>query len=268
MIDAYLDESGVHDDAPFCVVAGYFANQSQWRRLGRHWKRTLRKFDVPLKEFHAKDAVNKAGFFLGWNWREHSRFFDDLVSGVNRSRIHPVAAGIVVNDFYSFSEGQRRFFTGAHLNRGQLKGTGCPNKPYYVPFQHVIRHVCNNVPAGKVHFFFGLNRPFSKYAASLFKLIKLRTKDSHHARCLGDSAFPLAAETAQLQAADLLAYLTYDHMRAAMRTKIWHKAVSPILKGLNRNARGPDDAIYLDENCLRQHLNQIPVQDRGDLLTI
>jgi hypothetical protein len=267
MTEAYLDESGIHDDAPFCVIAGYYGNHSRWRTFRKSWHRTLRRFDVPLGEFHAKDAVNKAGFFVNWDRRTHTAFFESLVSDINQSRIKPVAAGIVVNDFYSFSDDQRRFFTGAQFDHGRVRGTGCPNKPYYVPFQHVLRHVCDNTPGAKVRFAFGVNRPFSKYAASLFKLIKLHTKDDRHRRCLAESVFPFASETPQLQAADLLAYLTYDHMRAAMKTRSWHKIASPILNALNRNARGAEDAFYLDAWCLHEHLKQIPIQDRGDLLT-
>ena len=33
MIFAYLDESGIHDGAEGCVVAGYFSKKGPWRRL-------------------------------------------------------------------------------------------------------------------------------------------------------------------------------------------------------------------------------------------
>ena len=33
MIDAYLDESGIHDGADICVVAGYFGGPSQFKKL-------------------------------------------------------------------------------------------------------------------------------------------------------------------------------------------------------------------------------------------
>jgi hypothetical protein len=35
MLEAYLDESGIHDGAPVCIVAGYFGDQSQMKKLGK-----------------------------------------------------------------------------------------------------------------------------------------------------------------------------------------------------------------------------------------
>ncbi|MGD0793495.1 MAG: hypothetical protein ABR920_17135 [Terriglobales bacterium] len=44
MIDAYLDESGVHDGAAMCVIAGYFGGNGQFRRFERDWKKVLSRF--------------------------------------------------------------------------------------------------------------------------------------------------------------------------------------------------------------------------------
>jgi len=78
-----------------------------------------------------------------------------------------------------------------------------------------IKRIASYAPVGgKAHFFFGLDRPFGKYAAALYKILKTGptlTSVAFRER-LGDIAFPLAKETPQLQAADLLAYLTTQHV--------------------------------------------------------
>jgi hypothetical protein len=35
MIDAYLDESGIHDGAEVCLIAGYFGGRVQWRKFSK-----------------------------------------------------------------------------------------------------------------------------------------------------------------------------------------------------------------------------------------
>jgi hypothetical protein len=62
MIEAYLDESGVHGTAPICVIAGYFGGARQWAELEAAWRRILNDASVPLEEFHALDFVKTGGW--------------------------------------------------------------------------------------------------------------------------------------------------------------------------------------------------------------
>jgi len=41
MMRLLLDESGIHDGAVFCAVAGYFGQQNHWRHFEKAWKATL-----------------------------------------------------------------------------------------------------------------------------------------------------------------------------------------------------------------------------------
>jgi hypothetical protein len=50
MIDAYPDETGIHDGAPMCFVAGFFGGRGQWRKLADSWRRVLNRFEVPLNQ--------------------------------------------------------------------------------------------------------------------------------------------------------------------------------------------------------------------------
>ena len=53
MIQAYLDESGIHDNADVCLIAGYFGGPGQFKKLGSEWIDILRYHNVI--EFHAKE---------------------------------------------------------------------------------------------------------------------------------------------------------------------------------------------------------------------
>ena len=57
MIDAYLDESGIHAGATVCVIAGYFGGPGQMRKLERSWSRALREFSFEMADFHAKEPL-------------------------------------------------------------------------------------------------------------------------------------------------------------------------------------------------------------------
>lgn len=66
MIDAYLDESGIHKEASVCVIAGYFAGRGKWKRFEDDWRQLLADFNVPMERFHAKNFFRNAkdGFSL------------------------------------------------------------------------------------------------------------------------------------------------------------------------------------------------------------
>jgi len=252
MIEAYLDESGIHDGAAICVIAGYFGGRGRLGKLETAWKAVLKQFKFPMSDFHAKDLLKS---------HRHQPMLKALARTIGEhSKVHPVTYGIVVDDFNTFSLKQRMWFTGATLNEtyGKLVTSGCPNKPYFVPFQNCLHRVSDYAPVGgKAHFLFGLDRPFAEYARSLFAQIKLvayplsewQSKDR-----LGDPAFPLAAETAQLQAADLLVHLSYLHMGERYKYNDWD--VTPpsglLLECLRNTQSGSDHALQT-----KKHLSEI-----------
>jgi len=57
MIEAYLDESGIHDGAAVCVIAGYFGGPGQWHKFERLWRKSLDRAGVPLEKFHALNLI-------------------------------------------------------------------------------------------------------------------------------------------------------------------------------------------------------------------
>ena len=211
MIDAYLDESGIHGGAAVCMIAGYFGGRSQLRKLEIEWLRVLKKFNFPLQDFHAKDLLKQ---------RKHEPMLLALSQAIAEQRkVHPVSLGIVVEHFNLFPIELRRWMTGGRVNRNTHKwiDSGCPSKPYFCPFVRCLQIVTDCAPVGgKAHFFFGLDRSFSDYATQLFKQIKEQINKGIYGSewtskgRLGEPSFPLAAETPQLQAADLFVHLNYQ----------------------------------------------------------
>lgn len=53
MIEAYIDESGTHYEAPFMTVAAYFAPHSSWSAFNQDWEAILKAHNIEC--FHAKD---------------------------------------------------------------------------------------------------------------------------------------------------------------------------------------------------------------------
>lgn len=106
MIHAYLDESGIHAGAEVCVIAGYFGGPGQFKKFEHAWQRGLRAIGIEMEEFHAKNLTQR---------RDRQNAVEDLAYLIAQFRISPVSYGIIVKDFFSFDEGQRRFLTGATL---------------------------------------------------------------------------------------------------------------------------------------------------------
>jgi hypothetical protein len=260
MIDAYLDESGIHDGAEVCLVAGYFGGRGQWRKFDKLWKRVLKDFDVPLDEFHAKVAVKR---------RDSRNLLLALAQAIAQSKIHPVGHGVLVRDFFKLSPIERRFMTGATLTpEGRIKETGSPNRPYFAPFQPVVKRVLSYAPVGgKAHFFFGLDTTFAKYAADLYSKLKNNGEHPYQDR-FGGIGFPQAAETPALQAADLLVHVIYLDMLARAHEGSLRSMPAPsdLTRILITNVRHRDDLVYQDEHLMRETMRQIPIEQRGDLL--
>jgi hypothetical protein len=259
MIDAYLDESGIHDGAKICVIAGYFGRPGKMRRLESAWKRVLDAQGLPMKDFHAKDLLKN---------RDSYPLLRKLARVISyQKEVFPVSWAIMVDDFKSFSLQQRKFMTGAVLNpvSGRLIGSGCPSKPYFVPFLSVVRLITDATPVGgKAHFTFGLDRPFHGYALDMFSYIAkdaIVDKPSNwkSKERLGNALFPLASETPQLQAADLLVHLTYklleDWITTGNRGGNDPKIVK-LLELCHRNRRNKGDHVYQTRVALEQMIAQ------------
>jgi hypothetical protein len=253
MMAAYLDESGIHDGAAVCVVAGYFGQRNHWRHFEAAWMAVLSRFGFRLENFHAKNWIKS---------RAKRPLLMELAKTIGKYAVYPVSMGIAIEDFNSFTYQQRRWLTGATARRGKLVTSGCPTKPYFVPFQLCLMRVASYVkPGRKAHFFFGLDRNFGDYAGALFRQAKTKLKNNpdsewENKNQLGDISFPMASETPELQAADLLAYLTYLHLVGRIKTGRGPSKPTGLLAMCLRNNRSQNDHGFQDKTCLAEALTK------------
>jgi hypothetical protein len=251
MIDAYIDESGIHGGATACIVAGYFGKKGPWRSLEIKWNRVLRRFKVPLQKFHAKELEDK---------RSKADFLSELVRVVSECRVHPFCYGIFVDDFFKLSLNQRKFVTGAFWNAetGKFTTTGCPNKPYFLAFTECLKIVTAHTPmASRAHFFFGVDRPIEGYAKVLFRYFRTRSTDLSRKK-FGTISFPLAKQTPQLQLADLFSYLSYKHMLERRVSGDWTSPPSKLLLPLLQNRKSEGDTYWRSERLIKEMISVVP----------
>lgn len=242
MVEAYFDESGIHDGAQVCVIAGYFGRQNAWRKIESGWRTILRKYNLELEDFHAKDLIKS---------QNHQSMLRELATCITKYDIFAISAGVIVSDFKEMDQGHRKWFTG---DAGRSGGTGAPSKPYFVPFQLCLQKVTDYTPAGaKAHFFFGLDRTFSGYATELFSQIKDSgyTVNWQTKKRLGNIAFPSAKETPQLQVADLFVHLTYLHFTERNKEKNWEVNVTSgsLLHLCLAKTRSKMDHVFQNNEC-------------------
>lgn len=247
MIKAYLDESGVHDSATVCIIAGYYGGIGQWKKFENLWRKIFKAASISTEEFHAKDWVKA---------RDKDNILGDLARAIGEYKIYPISIGVVIADFNSFPEDIRRFLTGARINlKGEFTSTGSPNRPYYMPFQHCIKRIAGYAPrGGKAHFSFGLSSSFAGYALNLINQIKA-DPIALYADRLGTIQFPEAKGLPALQAADLLVHLTYLDMQKRIATNGWLEQPTGLLRTCLKNMKDQFDHVYFNKQCIELMLS-------------
>jgi hypothetical protein len=268
VLEAYFDESGIqggdgtsqNPPSPVCVVAGYFGGYGWLKKLGKRWSSVLRRYNIP--EFHAKEFWGftkdggRIGPYKGWSDSKADVFLNELVSIIeNHYKVHPVASAVVVGSFNALAYNKRRFLTGGQLVNGRFNSSGCPGKPYFLPFQVALLDAADYAPVGgKVNFFFDLNKNFKGYALDVYALIKqqgVRTADR-----LGEIVFPTGLEAVQLQAADLLCYESFRY--ALKRKDNPTEKHTPLLSRLLKNRVNQADTFF-DTEYMELLCKDIPI---------
>jgi Protein of unknown function (DUF3800) len=178
MLRAYLDESGIHADSRWCVIAGYFGSENKWNKFDARWRSVLDSFGI--EEFHAQrfwSAYEGSNIseYNGWDQGRATNFIGNLLNVVRDSnRIFPVSCSVYMDEWHRLSEDEKAYLTGASFDvAGRRLTSGAPNKPYFLPFLTVIRTVMEYCqPGHTTDFSFDESRHFSGYASQYFKEIK------------------------------------------------------------------------------------------------
>jgi hypothetical protein len=263
MIEVYVDESGIHDGASFCVVGGYRGSQRQWRDLQSRWTA-----DGCQTEFHAKDFFGRdpngqrVPPYNGWTDAKAKAYLDCRLDAINRTNIFPVGAMIDVRWFRTLSENERRHLTGGQWRKGKWRVSGAPQKPYFLPFQDVVIQAVEAVkpPGWKAHFYFDENKQMSSFARELFAVIKRGSPPEFSSR-MGEVNFASSHESAGLQAADLFAHAWYQYRLHGKTAK------SDILTVMDALAQKGDELCYFGAQTMNKLLGKAPLTD-GEIFTL
>jgi hypothetical protein len=80
VLQAYSDESGIHDSAVVFSIAGWIAPASEWEKFCDSWSRVLKREGV--KKFHTTDCVGAKEEFSDWCQERRSALVRHLVNAV------------------------------------------------------------------------------------------------------------------------------------------------------------------------------------------
>jgi len=272
MLEAYMDESGIHDGAHACVIAGYWGSKKKWRRFEKRWPEILKDANEPsLKEFHSTEFWNskgkRHGIFADWSDAKADKFVGDLVACIVDTKIFPTSCTLVVEEWNKLNQNERRLLTGGRYDVDTDKWVrpGAPNKKYFWPFHLAVATPASHCQPGlTVHYVFDLNKQFKNHAVDLFALLKTDpTLNIRHR--LGTLDMELSETAVGLQAADLFAYQTYQWSKERIKhTRPTNfKDLPVLLRRLITNLRGEDDFPFMDRDGLNVALDKLPKDMRS-----
>ncbi len=198
MIEAYIDESGVHDDSPVLTVAAYLGTPGRWANFTDKWSATLDSRGVKI--FHATDCSALQGEFSGWTVDDKNKFVAGLLPIIPEFIGVGFAAGIVMRDFDE-----------ALKERDELRSIF--GTPYTMCFQWVLHEIVaylnNNLSSARVAIFHEKNDYYVE-ASDRFRWVKEHHDDGNN---LLSITFGTKEDYVPLQAADVLAYESNRRLR-------------------------------------------------------
>src|SRR5487761_277230 len=206
-IFGYCDGSGTHKGSKVMCVAGFIGDKDAWIDLDQRWNRILDKpeWRSRIRAFGTSDCVHQVEEFENWPYAERLALFGDLVGViVDSPNIHAIGSTAIVNHFGELSD--------ADLDLLKSESLGTPPEAIC---QHLFQRIVTRTrtkysesesvaltfdiePSPAAEKYFSIyndytNRYFYKDNFATKKLVFMSRRD-----------FP------PLQAADLLAYTTYQ----------------------------------------------------------
>jgi len=230
VIEAYIDESSTHWDAPFLCVACYFGPHSRWRAFERQWQPILKEHEI--KSFHAKNG-------------KHDKVRPFLAKIIEDCKFKGVMASVSRSVYNQFASAQLR------------SGLG---DPYAACVSQCVMKTCRLVkiyhPDKKVSFFIEAGQPKTERIEASFKSMIGRAFGAEFAPIAG-VALVKKEDFTPLQTADFLSHVygTQDMTcfnYLTRRRLIWLASIGPeILEDTSSGVK-----IMLAEQRWRRHLEK------------
>ena len=211
----YADESGYHETAEYCVVAGYIGSPRQWKLFNSNWAEILARYSV--SELHTKDFFGRrhkspSSPYYGWTGGKSHKFLKELTEAIHARRLDPIGETVRVSDFMAFSEGERQYLTHARIDSaGKVDRMGAPTRPYQWALGGLLVEAAERTPAGmKVHFTLDNHETEEPQTHASFSRFIENSEDKWRSK-LGRLSYAFRGDEPGLQAADLLAHLWYSY---------------------------------------------------------
>jgi uncharacterized protein DUF3800 len=290
VLKAYLDETGIVTNDPYCVIAGYVGNVEEWAKVESKWKFVLEEFKVPY--FHALEFYkdDKKNFYKGWKESKRSAFINFLFDCLRDHQVWLLSSAVDVQTFLSLTEDERRYMTGGIHNGLKWVAMGAPTKSYFVPFHEIILQAASHVPdTDKVWMVMSRQDQYENKALEIYDMMLASDPPLRCRSRLGDDmVFSDPKLVCQLQAADLAAWWSGKAMRyrAKVRTddlkefknrvelkrvlermRSWDDLKLFNLQGLILLLQGTPRYLTSSFPTLDQQLPSLPIQKRKEILS-
>lgn len=241
----YVDESGIHGDAPVCIVAGYRASPMQWKRFSRDWKEILAKSEYRIEVFHSTDFFNRKrsknpdkNLYLGWSDAKAAKFLDELLFAISRRKIRAVGGAVEVPAFDSFSYGERCQMVGYATTKSSRQHR--KPAPYHMAVRMMVEDALDlTAHDTELHFVIAEQRELQQRALDGYALTKelWQTRFPDRVKRLKGMGIESPIDFPGLQAADLLAYMWYNFLSHGYRLN-GQKSKALVQLTRNRNDLG------------------------------
>jgi hypothetical protein len=254
MLLSFNDDSGTHDAAKVMLLCGFLASAEIWGKLEQSWHAVLQKPEWPsiINAFHAADCVNGDGEFRGWTYPQRLAIFGDLVNVIISFPLLAIGAAVIVDDFKALTVQDREFF------KKDKKATPL-EFVFHLQMQQIIHRGVDLNPAEKIGVVFENS---NRETQSRFLDLYIDYRDGFYlGERLTGSALFLEKKYPHLQAADILAYSTYQ----LVMQNYFPRDASPyfnVIPPFMRMLRGVmhDGGLY-DAEALESLLKRIRAED-------
>lgn len=248
MIWGFIDESGIHDDAPTVAVAMYLALPNQWDCFSLDWCEKLNTKGLEL--FHMADSERMGppfGDAYDHDAKKKNAFMAELLPIIPKHTGFGIAAAMNLRDYEKALQGK------SHL-KDYL------GQPYGACLQWVIGTMQRNmdsaggrVPVALVH---EVN-DFRQEALETFRDLQMDGGGSH----LVSLVFGTKRQYPPLQAADVLAYEAFRRIRDPHKAERASLAALNITNRLNLQYFNSENMPWLVSKLEKRHQMELSAAD-------
>jgi hypothetical protein len=253
VLKAYFDDSGSHDQAKITSMGGFIGDVDMWEQFDDHWKPLLVAPDqAPLSEFKMYDCVHGFNEFSAplWGFADRLRLAGKMVDVIVDTETLAIGSSVIRAHFDPL--------LASDWFRHKVP------RSYYLCFEYCIQAAVNwtrryNVAFGRderVALVFDEQTEFAPLAHELYD--EYKKSDKYGDRLISIS-FVSSKDLCPLQAADLLAYGTYDLSMRRYYPEMTRSdfPVGPVFDRMMNEGVAKAGGIYDEESLHRLVLRMI-----------